>query len=232
MHWHYSKRMPRSKEAHIGVWEDGAFIGALIFGGGANHHLASSYGLDPVQACELLRVALTNHVSPVSQIAAIALRMVRRSFTGLRLVISFADPDEGHMGTIYQAGNWLYFGTTNPADEFLVHGKKWHGRALRSTLVTAGMTQGTTLERARTADPDAQIVKGSAKHRYLYPLDDAMRAQLTRLAKPYPKRATSIDSDAPGFQSGEGGAEPTVALHSLPDDMTGGLTPLHIGTQT
>ena len=28
-HWHYSKRMPKSKLAKIGVWEDGEFIGWL-----------------------------------------------------------------------------------------------------------------------------------------------------------------------------------------------------------
>jgi hypothetical protein len=36
--------------------------------------------------------------------------------------------------------------------------------------------------------------------------------RIAPLAKPYPKRATSVDSDAPEVHSGEGGAIPTVAL--------------------
>ena len=47
----------------------------------------------------------------------------------------------------------------------------------------------------------------------MMPLDKAMRAQIQPLAKPYPKRATSIDSDAADIQSAEGGATPTVALN-------------------
>lgn len=43
--WHYSRRMPAGKLAKIGVWEDGRFIGAIIFGMGASCHLLRKYGL-------------------------------------------------------------------------------------------------------------------------------------------------------------------------------------------
>ena len=58
------------------------------------------------------------------------------------------------------------------------------------------------------------------KFKYLYPLDAEMRARIAPLAKPYPKRARSIDSDAPGFQPGEGGVTPTRALQT-PEDADG-----------
>ena len=32
--WHYSKKIPVGKLVKIGVWEDGKFIGAIIFGDG------------------------------------------------------------------------------------------------------------------------------------------------------------------------------------------------------
>jgi len=51
------------------------------------------------------------------------------------------------------------------------------------------------------------------KHTYLYPLDDAMRKQILPLSKPYPKRAGSIENDAPASQRDEGGVIPTPALH-------------------
>jgi hypothetical protein len=56
------------------------------------------------------------------------------------------------------------------------------------------------------------MVPLDGKHRYLMPLDDEMRVRILPLAKPYPKRATSIGSDAAGDQLAEGGACPTVAL--------------------
>ena len=61
----------------------------------------------------------------------------------------------------------------------------------------------TTREYIKILDPNAQVLKGSSKHRYLYPLDDAMRQQIQPLSRPYPKRVGSIDSDAPGYQPGE-----------------------------
>ena len=45
MRWHYSRRMPKSKLVRIGVWEDKKFSGAIIYGLGANRHLARPFGL-------------------------------------------------------------------------------------------------------------------------------------------------------------------------------------------
>ena len=59
--------------------------------------------------------------------------------------------------------------------------------------------------------PDVQIVKGSSKHRYLMPLDEAMRAQIAPLAKPYPKRAKGQDCGPPLRL---GGSTPTRTLQS------------------
>ena len=35
-HWHYSHSLPIGKLVKIGVWEDDQFIGAVVFGYGAN----------------------------------------------------------------------------------------------------------------------------------------------------------------------------------------------------
>ena len=52
----------------------------------------------------------------------------------------------------------------------------------------------------------------SQKHKYGYPLDNAMRAQLEGMGAPYPKRAGSADSGTADHQSAGGGASPTSAL--------------------
>ena len=209
--WHYSKRMPKSKLAKIGVWEDAKFRGAVVFGVGATSDLVKRYGLEPTEGCELVRVALGKHGAPVSRIVAIALKMIKREYKGLRLVVSFADPEHGHVGGIYQAGGWIYDGCTTSSKEYLVNGKRWHGRALRHEKPA----HLTTKQAAAAMDPDFKVVHGSVKHRYLMPLDDAMRKQITPLAKPYPKRVTrgtgEIDS-APQSNGETGGAGPTVPL--------------------
>jgi len=101
--WHYSKCVPKSKLAKIGVWENGIFIGVLIYGVGATPDLVKPYGLTKEQGCELVRISLRNHQTPVSRLIAISLRVLKKEFPGLRLVVSFADPEQGHHGGVYQA---------------------------------------------------------------------------------------------------------------------------------
>lgn len=215
-HWHYSRCVPNQKTVKVGVWEDSRFIGCVIFGDGANGGMFKPYGLMQVEGAELVRVALGRHATPVSRIVRIALKFLARCCPGVRLVISFADPEQGHAGGIYQAGGWLYAGMTEPADEYIVKGVRMHGRALRSTRSThrlKNVSADNVFDWVRKViDPKARKIAGSSKHRYLMPLDDAMRAQILPLSKPYPKRAGSSVSGTSPIQGEGGGATPTPAL--------------------
>ena len=200
--WHYSGCMPVGKLVKVGAWERGKFIGVVMFGRGANKGLGSPFGLEQTEVCELVRIALTQHDTPVSRIMSLAIKRIRGEWSGMRLCVSFADEEQGHHGGIYQATNWIYSGKTQAADEYLYKGKRWHGRAFRKV-------HGSHL---KYLDKGLEIVNGSTKHRYLMPLDAEMRERILPLAKPYPKRAGSIGSDATDSQSVEGGATPTPAL--------------------
>jgi hypothetical protein len=214
--WHYSRCVPRQKTVKIGVWESGSFVGCVLFGDGANPGMFAPYGVGYEQGCELVRVALAKHKSPVSRIVRFAFMFLKKACPQIRLIVSFADPEQGHHGGIYQAGGWLYAGMTDPADEYIVNGVRMHGRALRATRTShrAGRVPAANVyEWARKIlDPKIARVVGSSKHRYLMPLDAEMRARILPLAKPYPKRAGSADSGTPGIQPGGGGATPTPAL--------------------
>lgn len=211
-HWHYSRRMPKSKLARVGVWEEDKFRGVVIFGMGGTPMMGRAEGLPPFQTCELVRVALAPHQTPTSKIVAIALRFLKRGMAGIRLVVSFADTAQGHVGTIYQASGWFYVGgkeETNGA--YRVNGKIVHPRSLHHRYGTGGQSIPWLRQHV---DPNAERIKTPIKHKYLYPLDDDMRAKIAPLAKPYPKRprAESIDADAPAFQVGEDGSLPISAL--------------------
>jgi hypothetical protein len=196
--------MPPPPLRTVGAWEDGKYVGVVIFGRGANCHIGKEYGLSLTTCCELVRIAMRDHITPVSRIIAIALRMLKKSNPGLRLVISFADSEQGHHGGIYQAGGWIYAGLSQGSIKWYHEGRWKHNRA-----VTSGAYG------ARTAIDRRHLEKRKTlgKHKYLMPLDDEMRKVCNHLAKPYPKRAGSIVVDAPPFRGGEGGAEPTPALH-------------------
>jgi hypothetical protein len=189
--WHYSQSMPAGKLTKIGVWEHGKFIGCVLFGRGANHTLGKPYGLTQLECCELVRIALTKHDAPVTQIVSIAIKMLRKFSPGLKLIVSFADTAQDHHGGIYQGGNWIYIGQTTPAAEYLVNGNRMHGRTMRNTYVT------------HVGKDFIQVVKGSPKHRYAMPLDQSTKERVTKLSQSYPKRskqATSATSTKAGVQ--------------------------------
>ena len=205
--WHYSGCMPAGKLVKVGAWESGKFIGVVLFGRGANNRMASAYQLGQDQACELVRIALTVHVSPVSRIAAQAIRFLKRQSQGLRLIVSYADPKQGHHGGIYQAGNWTYQGRSKAQRELLINGLFTHKRSAHAKYGTASPEK-----IAAISGKKVEWAPVEWKHVYLMPLDEEMRKQIEPLRKPYPKRVRSVDSDTTDSQSVEGGANPTRTL--------------------
>ena len=197
-HWHYSRCMPAGKLVRLGVWESHQFIGAIVFGSGANRNIGKPYKLEQHQVCELVRVALRSHANPVSKILAIALRLIHKQFAGLRVIISYADPEQNHHGGIYQACNWAYLGKSKAQQAVIVRGTVMHKRSASALF-------GTIKGLKRT---DA-----TWKHTYAYALDGAARQMIAQYVKPYPKRVGSADSGTGGVQPSRGGASPTSTLH-------------------
>ena len=206
--WHYSGVIPVGKLVKVGAWEDGVFIGAVIFGRGANNNMLKPFGLNADQGCELVRIALNKHKTPVSRIMAIAINFLKKSNPNLKMVVSYADKDADHHGGIYQATNWIYDGLKNPGTKgaFIIHGKKTHPKSVHSKGIKQNID-----EVRKHLDANATIFYTKGKHRYLMPLDKETKKKLQSLSKPYPKRDKQATS---GDQSESGGAAPTITLQS------------------
>lgn len=209
LRWHYAAAMPSGKLVKVGVWEGDSYRGVVLFGRGATGNIGRPFGLTQAEVCELVRVALREHEAPVSRIGAIALRFLRRANPGLRLVVSYADSGEGHHGGIYQAMNWVYLGPS-PSHVLEVLGERVHPRSLGSRYGRGG--QSVEWLRAHV-DPNARRIDLPPKHKYVYPLDEKMRAAVSPLAQPYP-RAGSSTVERPADQRGGGGSTPTSALQA------------------
>ena len=101
--------------------------------------------------------------------------------------MSFADSKEGHLGIVYQAGNWVYVGSITDRAYNMLGDQTFHGRTLYSRYGTQ------SLDWLRdNVDRSVKMVMNPPKHKYLYPLDKAMRRQIEPLTKPYPKRADEV----------------------------------------
>lgn len=210
--WHYSKCVPKSKLVKVGIWEGGVFAGVVIFGSGACPQIAKPYKLSQTEVAELVRVALKpGHFYETTKCVALAIRLLRKSAPMLRLVVSYADPEQGHHGGIYQGGNWLYSGQTVPTEwfEMVATGERIHSHVYRR-----GQRGRATRDKATGVIRSVRLVK----HKYLMPLDNEMRKQIEPLRKPYPKRVRSVDSDTSAIHAEMGGANPTRTLSIPPEE--------------
>lgn len=176
LNWHYSKAMPSGKLIKFGVWENEKFIGVVIYGRGATPNLGKPYQLEQTEICELVRVALNQHQTTVTKIISETIKMLKVSNPGLRLIVSFADPNEGHSGQIYKAGNWIYTGKSHDAKFYKVNGKVIHPRSAYS------LGKNSLQWLIENIDSNAEAVFKVGKLRFLYPLDKSMRRKIQKSA--------------------------------------------------
>ena len=182
--FHYSKSIPVPPIVKVGAWEDDKYIGCVLFSRGASSNLLKPYGLNQDQGCELTRVALTSHKTPVSRIMMLAIKFLKKKCPELKLIVSFADPQYGHHGGIYQATNWLYVGDTTKGKEYWYKGKRLHSRQVSEK----GWNIQQGVKRKTVKPSQCEVIETKGKHRYLMPLDKEMTEKIKRLALPYPKK--------------------------------------------
>lgn len=182
-HWHYSGCMPSGKLVKCGVWEGERFVGVVLFGRGANNNIGRKYAMQQVEVCELVRIALRDHATPVTRIMAVAIRKLLAFCPGVEMIVSYADPKQGHHGGVYQAANWVYAGPSYAQPELLFNGEFMHKR-------TAFARFGTAAPKAIAERTGARVEYGPRewKHTYLLPLSQRARREAEKHRQPYPKR--------------------------------------------
>ena len=105
------------------------------------------------------------------------------------IIISYADSSVGHFGTIYQACNFVYTGTSQQRYDYTIKGSEH----LHHTTVT----KGKTVAELRREHGDENVVKvpRTLKHRYVWFRHQADRQYLKWRVLPYPKPSLNV---APG----------------------------------
>ena len=105
-----------------------------------------------------------------------------KQHTSLKFLLIYADPAQGHVGTIYQATNWLYTGLSDAMPLYdLGDGRLRHSRSLSHAYGTHSMRY------FANHGVEVGVVRQSRKHRYLYVLDPTWRQRLLAPVLPYPK---------------------------------------------
>lgn len=192
MNFHYAKAVPNVGLAFAVFNSKNEWCGVICYGVGANQHISSEFGLAKGTAIELLRMALNGKQESTTKAMALSIRLLKKYASHVRLLVSYADGNQNHIGTIYQATNWYYIGEYADVLGKKILGKIIHPRTIYSKYGTH------SLEWLRkNVDKNAELVRGKSKYKYIYPLDKSLIPMCKRMAKPYPKKLSEgVESNA------------------------------------
>ena len=98
------------------------------------------------------------------------------------MVVSFADSEQGHIGTIYQATNWHYIGYSTDTN-LIINGKREHRRTIGSRYGTS------SIEKLKAKGLKIEMINTKPKWKYIYPIDKGLVTLCKSLSKPYPKKS-------------------------------------------
>ena len=128
---HYAKRMCQVSHA-FGLYLDGNISGVVTYGMSPSATLAASIAGEKYKSIvyELNRL-ITEDNLPKNVLST----FVSRSFKLLpkpMIIVSFADPNSGHHGYIYQATNFIYTGKSSNTTQYTYpDGKEFHFKNFR-----------------------------------------------------------------------------------------------------
>jgi len=136
MLWHYSKSLPGSKH-YFGLFRDDVLIGVAAYGDPAMRHQASCYECD----IELRRLCLINDTPKNAESRFIGLTLKELKKKKYKAVLSLADPEHDHLGTIYKASNFEFLGTERGGGSRLIviDGVEIHSRSVFAKYGISGV---------------------------------------------------------------------------------------------
>jgi DNA-directed RNA polymerase subunit H (RpoH/RPB5) len=179
-YFHYAKKAPIVTCAYSVFNDKNEWCGVICYGRGNNPHISSRYNLNNGEVVELVRVALNGKQGFTSMALAISLKLLKKHNPLLKLIVSYADTNQNHLGIIYQATNWYFHYYSKPAASsiYLIDKHKTlHNRGLNNQEKKRLLLNKQAIE-----------IKQAPKIKYLYPLDEETTKLCKKLAKPYPKK--------------------------------------------
>ncbi len=194
---HYAHRLPQIQHA-FGLYENEILEGVCTFGFPPTPFWEILF--PNINYLELNRLVINdNHEkNALSYFVSQCLKKLQGNF----VLISYADPNRGHNGYIYQATNWIYTGEgrVNEKDErgvnrYLFKNKEYHERHIKETMQGLGFKLSKNLiKNDNWVANGGEILRQERKHRYIYIIGDKDFKAIIKIKienhfniKPYPK---------------------------------------------
>jgi hypothetical protein len=174
--FHYAKSVPAVTHGYNIYNAENEWCSVICFGVGANRNLAKEFGFVAGEVLELERVALNGKQEYTSQAVAMALKKLHEENPLVKMIVSYADHRQHHIGTIYQATNWIYLGKSMNANvQYFYNGKWTHKRSIDARK------DGNELKKILPTR------SASNKFKYVFVFDKRLRKKYQKMALPYPK---------------------------------------------
>jgi hypothetical protein len=184
---HYLHSLPGGTRLAFGAFTVSRLLGAMTLGVGPLNAYSLVDGAVPNDCLTLSRLWLSDELprNSESRFIGVVLRSLRKN-TSLIFLVSYADPAQGHLGTIYQATGWVYTGLSQATPLYDIgDGRHYHSRSLSHSFGSHGLAH------FRRHGIGVKLVPQEGKHRYVYFLVPTWRARLRVPELPYPKKEVS-----------------------------------------
>ena len=193
---HYAKRMCPISYA-FGLYEDTQLVGVVTYGVPASSSLRSGIcGEEHVgKVIELNRLCCDNKKNYASTLVGRSLQMLPKP----SIVVSYADTEQGHVGYVYQATNFIYTGLSAKRTDWKLKGMEHlHGQTIADmSKLAAGGERGSRAKFMRNKfGDDFYLEDRPRKHRYIFFTGNKyqkklMLESLNYSVEPYPKGDSS-----------------------------------------
>lgn len=185
---HYAGRFPSISYAY-GLFKDENLVGIVTYGTPSSSTLRRGIAGDNYihDILELNRLCLLHNIkNEASILVSKSLKLLPKN----KIVISFADTDQNHVGYVYQACNFTYHGLSAKRTDWALHSRpELHGQTIGDEF--RGKPNRAKLMREKYGE-DFYLKPRSRKHRYIYLIGSSTwKKKVTKEIKykkePYPK---------------------------------------------
>lgn len=181
--FHYAKSIPAAAFGYSVFNKNNEWCGVICYGLGATNNLGKSFDLVQGKCLELTRMALNGKQESTSKALAISIKLIVKNKPLVKLLISYADSEQKHIGIIYQATNWIFTETSNDTN-LIINGKRMHRRSVGAKYGTS------SIGKLKAKGINAEVIYTKDKYKYIYPLTKELKDKCLKLKKPYPKNAS------------------------------------------
>jgi hypothetical protein len=249
---HYSGKVAKNSQLHLGVFLDGRLHGVMQFGPSLDKRKIQGLvsGTQWHEFLELNRMAFDDVLprNSESRALAIAWRLLRKHAPQVKWVVSFADGTQCGDGTIYRAAGFVLTGITSNKSILVLpdgytcalptlaaQGKKGGEKEKAEVQRRLNVVSHTTISKAKHSfknsgstsikpylDAGAKFLEGF-QLRYIFFIDPAYRARLTAPELPY----SEIKARGATMYKGQRPTGETGEIDNAPqtNEETGGASP-------